>query len=77
MFQLKIETANACFEDYGEPNEVAKVLEYVADRLRNGDFDRLSPGCFQTVHDRNGNDIGRAKLTREHACLIPGRMLAR
>lgn len=59
MFQLKIDTDNAAFED--DPGfEVARILRRIADKLENGeDFSK-----FRTVLDVNGNDVGRAKLVK-------------
>jgi hypothetical protein len=49
MFTLKIETSNAAFED--GPDELARLVEYVAQAIRNGQSDG-------TVRDFNGNTVG-------------------
>ena len=59
MFQMKIDTDNAAFED--DPGaEVARILRGVADKVEQG----VASGHFQTAFDVNGNDIGRWKLDR-------------
>lgn len=45
------------------PLDVAEALRKIADRLDGyavGEVEGL--GCFQTIHDANGNDVGRWKL---------------
>lgn len=63
MFTLKIRTDGAAFAEteaaYCAPLEVARILREVADKLEYGE----ATGLFQTVHDVNGNDVGRWKLT--------------
>lgn len=56
--ELKIRCVNAAFED--DPRaECARILREVADRLDNGsDYADL----YETLHDINGNDVGRVKL---------------
>lgn len=51
MFTLKLETDNAAFDD--EPHaEIARILREVADRMEAKRFTR-------TLHDINGNAVGR------------------
>ena len=67
MFTLKIETDNAAFTDvtddgFGGPDlEIARILRDVADKLENAEF---YAGQSKTLRDINGNDVGRAKVTR-------------
>ena len=58
--ELRVTVAceNAAFEDAN--SECARILRRIADRLEAGE----SSGCFQTIHDANGNDVGRWKLGR-------------
>jgi hypothetical protein len=57
MFQLKIDTNSAAFEE--NPGlEVARILSRVADDLEFG----MDYSHFVTLRDINGNDVGRAKL---------------
>lgn len=61
-FKLHIHCNNAAFcDDSDTPTqasaapELARILRQVADRLESGDsFD-----TFRTIHDVNGNDVGR------------------
>lgn len=59
MFKLKIRTDNAAFED-GAPQELARVLRKLADRL-----DQTAAGEDDggTVRDVNGNLVGDWVLT--------------
>lgn len=58
MFTIRIDTANAAFEDDPAP-EIARILRRVADEVAE-----YYPGHSQTLLDVNGNDVGRAKITR-------------
>ena len=54
-FRLHIRTDNAAFDGYMH-FETARILREVADRLDQGEAFTL----YQTLHDINGNDVGRA-----------------
>ena len=60
-FRLVINTENEAFQDGFKRSEVARILEEVAIRLRQRDDSFL---FFETLFDRSGNDVGRAKFTR-------------
>jgi nitrogen fixation-related uncharacterized protein len=52
-FQLFFSTDNAAFDDLD--SEVVRILRETADRIeREG-----TPDMFRTIHDINGNDVGR------------------
>lgn len=61
-FTVKIDCGNAAFTDEAgnaTPDsaapELARILHHIADRLEAGtDYER-----FRTIHDVNGNDVGR------------------
>jgi len=56
-FTIKMDTGNAAF-DPDPQYEVARILREIADRLeRDG-----ANGLYQTIHDINGNDVGRWRL---------------
>lgn len=69
MFTLKIETANAAFDEMGE--ELARVLRELADKVelkpwRSSDFRDNRKGMTWdegTVLDLNGNNVGRWEWT--------------
>lgn len=54
-FELEFSTDNATFED-GEAEEVARILETAARRVRNGDV-------YGKVSDVNGNTVGSFGFT--------------
>ena len=54
-FKLTIDTDNAAFEEDREL-EVARILRHVADQLLLGE--PMAPN-YETLHDINGNDVGR------------------
>lgn len=55
-FELWINTDNAAFADGEKSFEVSRILREVADRIDgNGEL----PDRYQTIHDINGNDVGR------------------
>jgi hypothetical protein len=54
MILIRIETANAAFED--EPQEAARILAQVVDRLRDGRS--LTSLDGRPLHDFNGNTVG-------------------
>lgn len=58
MFRLTIETDNAAFAEDSATEEVARILEDAAKRLRDGV--RTS-----TLRDSNGNTVGQFSLTVE------------
>lgn len=53
-FTLQLSTDNEAFADDPAP-ELARILRSVADRIERGD----DISMFQTIHDANGNDVGR------------------
>ena len=56
-FQLYIGTDNAAFEP--DPSqELATLLRKVAAKIESGE----DYSMFQTIHDTNGNDVGRFAL---------------
>jgi hypothetical protein len=59
-FQLHVNTDNAAFEDDPAP-ELVRILRAVADRIESGDEYQM----FRTIHDSNGNDVGRFALKHE------------
>jgi len=63
-FTLKVDCDNAAFEDDPAP-ELARILREVADGIESGE-PRFAgwQGWFQTIHDVNGNDVGRFALKR-------------
>ncbi len=58
IFVLKIVADTAAFADGRETQEIARILRATADRLESNQ----SFAMYQTLHDINGNDVGRAKL---------------
>lgn len=61
MFTLKIETDNDAFRPSAD-YEVARILRLLAYEIEANRFHQETMGKSQTIHDRNGNDVGRAKL---------------
>jgi len=69
MFTLKIETANAAFDEMGE--ELARVLRELADQIelkpwRSSDYRDSRKGMTRdegTLRDVNGNTVGRWEWT--------------
>lgn len=59
-FTVNLDCSSAAFEDNTE-GEVARILREIADRVENRDA--KFPGFYQTIHDINGNDVGRWRLT--------------
>jgi hypothetical protein len=66
-FKLNIDCGNAAFCDADYPTyqsaapELARILRKIADDIENGaqyDF-------FQTIHDVNGNDVGRYAIKHD------------
>jgi hypothetical protein len=68
-FILHIDVNNDAFQP--DPNaELGRILREIADRLelRAVSFDKHAPawlGHFQTIHDANGNDVGRYAVKPE------------
>jgi len=66
-FKLFIDCGNAAFceDDYPTESsaapELARILREVADRIEGGDMF----GMYRTIHDMNGNDVGRFALKSE------------
>jgi hypothetical protein len=58
MFTLTIETDNAAFEDDQREEEIARILEDTAKRVRNG---ALVDGWMR-LRDSNGNTGGHVEL---------------
>lgn len=64
-FTVKIDCGNAAFcdeagnvtNDSAAP-ELARILREIADRIEAG----TDYGWFKTIHDVNGNDVGRYAL---------------
>lgn len=56
MFQLKIETDNAAFQDGAGPAEIGDILRAVEGKLLNGEREGV-------CHDVNGNKVGTWRLT--------------
>ena len=55
-FVLKINTDNDAFEP--DPSaELARILRHTAAYIENGGDHYI--GVYQTIHDINGNDVGR------------------
>jgi len=57
-FTLYINTDNEAFSPEPEP-ELSRLLRKVADRIERGHDD---VSYFQTIHDSNGNNVGRFAL---------------
>ena len=58
MFELKIETDNAAFDDENDGrDEIARILRDVATALVHG-------ARTGVLHDTNGNRVGNFTLTR-------------
>ena len=60
-FRLWIHTDNAAFydaDDYAPRHEIARILRKVAEHVEQGE----PIGKYQTIHDVNGNDVGRFAL---------------
>ena len=56
-FIVKFDTDNAAFEN--DPSiEAARILRMIADRIET----QGCPEFYQTIHDINGNDVGRYAL---------------
>lgn len=55
-FELWINTDNAAFADGEKPFEVARILREIADKI---DGNGALPDSYKTIHDINGNDVGR------------------
>lgn len=62
MFEIKLRTEGAAF-DGTAPQEVARILRKIADRLDSDEWDGYDK--YQTVLDLYGNDCGRWKLAPE------------
>lgn len=43
------------------PLDVARALRRIADKLDADEVEKWYLGTFQTIHDDNGNDVGRWK----------------
>ena len=68
MFTLTIRTDNDAFHDpdtgdFSPELEVADILQRIVARVLSHE----TTGKYQTIHDSNGNDVGRFKLTEEDA----------
>ena len=61
-FTVKIDCDNSAFdfENEGEPYELARILREIANKIERQNPDSLS--AFATIHDANGNDVGRYAL---------------
>ena len=59
-FKVKFDTDNAAFEGHNLGGEIARILQVVA---RKVDTTLDGPTKCQTIHDINGNDVGRWSLT--------------
>lgn len=55
MFEVKLSTSNAAFEDESGAFEVARILRALADKLEDGHRDGI-------VKDVNGNTVGNFRL---------------
>ncbi len=60
IFEVKFDTGNAAFSDGCLEIEIARVLRSIASRVE----DVGCTGCYETILDVNGNDVGRFKLGR-------------
>lgn len=56
-FRLNVHTDNAAFADDPGP-ELVRILRAVADRIEAEGV----PTLYETIHDVNGNDVGRFAL---------------
>lgn len=56
VFRLTIETNNDAFTNGRKPIELARLLNVVAKRIRNGETEGQ-------VRDANGNTVGRFEVT--------------
>ncbi|MNK49866.1 hypothetical protein D3C87_687310 [compost metagenome] len=56
-FTVNMRCDNAAFDDAPEA-EIARILREMADSLES----RGASGFFETIHDINGNDVGRYAL---------------
>lgn len=63
MILIRIETVNSAFSE-DEPEEVARMLTQLAERLREG----RTLGSFngRPLHDFNGNAVGLIEARSEH-----------
>lgn len=60
MLTVKVDTNNDAFcDEYHARQEAARILRAIASRIEAGE----DTSHNLTVHDYNGNDVGRFKLT--------------
>ena len=55
---LAIDLVNDAFSPDWKP-EAARILREVADKLESGDDEYADWTLYRTLHDANGNDVGR------------------
>lgn len=58
MFKIQFETINAAFSDHGMASECSAILDKIAARVRDGEFEGR-------IRDTNGNTIGSFSIDQE------------
>jgi len=59
IYAVKIDTANAAFEETGALFEVGRILRALGQELQNGG------GDMKVIKDHNGNTVGEAGFVGE------------
>lgn len=62
MFTMNVDMDNDAFCQDDGPDELARILRAVADKIERGEY---HPGHSKTVLDVNGNDVGRWKIAQD------------
>lgn len=58
-FTIQMTTDNEAFADGNMAHETARILREIARRIERDGVDEEQGGTFATIHDANGNDVGR------------------
>lgn len=61
-FTVQMTTDNEAFDGNMAP-ETARILREIAGRIERDGVDEEQGGTFTTIHDANGNDVGRWAFT--------------
>ena len=59
QFTVKIDCGNAAFDEGNRDAEVSRILSEIAGKIGARG---IHQGMSETIHDINGNDVGRWKL---------------
>jgi hypothetical protein len=61
ILRVNVRCSTAAFDDTYPGLEVARILRDIAAKIDSN----MASGCYQTIFDINGNDVGRYRLKRE------------